>query len=179
MAANHTKAAFDTHPGSRFITFIGNQVHGCSGPGFQIRGTDCQVIEPVVSGIGPAEPVTSGIGPLLADDMDDRSGVGVYFAVGAERGRLRGGRICNVPYGVVVRDSNGISIVGTCIQNVLRCGVYVYVTNPYAELTDLVIEDIDIDGSPAASGIDLRVWDSSYRIGRVRCSGLATPAEAA
>jgi hypothetical protein len=163
IATNHTKAAFDTHPGSRFITFIGDQVHGCAAPAFQIRGQDCQVIEPIVSGLAPA----------LSDMTDGRSGVGVYFVFGAERGRLQGGRISSVPYGVIVRSSSDVSIVGTHLQNVLRCGVCVQVDGPYPNPTNLVIEDIDIAGSSTATGVDFEVWDNTYRLSRVRCSGLA------
>jgi hypothetical protein len=162
MASNHTKAAFDTHPGSRFITFIGDQVHGCTGPGFQIRGPDTQVIEPVVSGLAAA------IG-----DVEERSGVGVYFVQGADRGRLRGGRIANVPYGIILSGSDDISIVGTRIQNVQRYGICVHEYLPYPTPLNLSIDDVDIVGSPAATGIDFEVWDDSYRISRVRCSELA------
>ncbi len=162
VASNHTKAAFDTHPGSRFITFIGDQVHGCTGPGFQIRGPDCQVIEPVVSGLAPAP-----------GDSKGRSGVGVYFVQGADRGRLRGGRIANVPYGVIVRGSSDVSIVGTRLQNVLSRGIYIQADNAYPTPTHLRIDDIDIIGSPSATGIECEVWDPSFSISRVRCRELA------
>jgi hypothetical protein len=162
VASNHTKAAFDTHPGSRFITFIGNQAHGCTGPGFQIRGPDSQVIEPIISGLAPA-----------AGDNDGRSGVGVYFVQGADRGRLRGGRISSVPYGVIVRGSNDVSIVGARIQSVQRCGISVQDDRAYPVPINLTIDDVDIGDSPSATGVDFEVWDNSYRLSRVRCEKLA------
>jgi hypothetical protein len=168
VASNHTKAAFDTHPGSRFITFTGNQVHGCSGPAFQIRGPDCQVIEPVVSGLGPA-----------AGDADGRSAVGVYFVFGADRGRLRGGRIANVHHGVIVRDCSEVSVVGTRLQNVQDCGIEVIRDAAYPTPLDIAIDDVDIVGAATATGLRFGVWDDSYRIERVRCSGLARDVEGA
>jgi hypothetical protein len=166
VASNFTKAAFDTHPGSRFITFVGNHVHGCSGPAFQIRGPDCQVIEPVVSGLAPA-----------VGDSDGRSAVGVYFVFGADRGRVRGGRIANVHYGVIVRDSSEVSVVGTRLQNVLQCGIEVSRDGPYPNPTDIAIDDVDIVGGGAATGIRFLAWDDSYRLERVRYSGVAQEIE--
>jgi hypothetical protein len=168
VASNHTKAAFDTHPGSRFITFTGNQVHGCSGPAFQIRGPDCQVIEPVVSGLGPA-----------AGDEDGRSAVGVYFVFGADRGRLRGGRIAGVHHGVIIRDSSEVSVVGTRLQNVRECGVEVTRDGSYPTPVNIAIDDVDIVGASAATGLRFGVWDDSYRVERVRCRGLARDVEGA
>jgi hypothetical protein len=168
VASNHTKAAFDTHPGSRFITFTGNQVHGCSGPAFQIRGPDCQVIEPVVSGLGPA-----------AGDEDGRSAVGVYFVFGADRGRLRGGRIANVHHGVIVRDSSEVSVVGTRLQNVQECGIEVTRDGAYPTPVNIAIDDVDIVGAVTATGLRFGVWDDSYRVERVRCNGLARDIEGA
>lgn len=162
MATNYTKAAFDTHSGSRSITFIGNHVHGCTGPAFQIRGQDCAVIEPVISGLA------RGVG-----DVDGTSGVGVYFAQEAHRGRLRGGRISSVGCGVMVLGSSDVSIVGTRFENVLRYGICVAHDARFPNPVNLAVDDVDIIGSAAATGVHFEEWDNSHRLGRIRCSGLA------
>jgi hypothetical protein len=158
VASNHSKAAFDTHPGARHITFIGNQVRASTGPGFQVRGPDSQVIEPVVSGIGP----------VVGHERGDLVSIGVYFAVGADRGRLRGGRISNVAYGVVIRDSSDVSVVGTRIQNAWRAGVHVRREGTYPQPRHVTVDDIEVVSSPRAAAVEFQTWDDSFRLGRIR-----------
>lgn len=70
-------------------------------------------------------------------------------------------------------------MVGTRLQNVLECGIEVVRDGPYPIPVNIAIDDVDIVGASTATGLRFGAWDDSYRVERVRCSGLAKDVEGA
>jgi hypothetical protein len=84
IATEYTQAAFDTHPGSKWITFADCEAHGNAREGFQIRGTDSQVVNPTVS----------------------QATFGVAVIYGADRCRVSGGRLSRCDSGVLIESAD-------------------------------------------------------------------------
>ncbi len=110
QVTEHRSTAFDTHPGSRKIRFVncwasgGNSIIGSGEPtvgqvsGFQIRGPDCEIINPRVDNM-PCD--------------------GILLVNGADRARVIGGRINNV--GVANYNGPPLETSGIRVTNSDAC----------------------------------------------------------
>lgn len=129
IATNHSQAGFDCHPGARKIVFENLTVHNSypGAPGIQVRGPDCDVINPTISQTDP----------------------GVYFVYGADRGRLRGGRIDGCQTAVQVQDSDDCFIGGDVfLSSAAVNAVLLSSIDPGWTMNQVGIGDVVVEGSP-------------------------------
>lgn len=154
IATEFTQAAFDTHPGSRFITFDSCEAHGCTAQGFQIRGPDSAVINPVVS------QATKGVSAIY----------------GADRFLLRGGRLYGCDTGIEIDSSTDAMVKDVWVQSPVTNGLLVQESNaPWAGyVTGLTIDDVTVTGTPATAAFNFSVWNDAFQIGRIYAPSATT-----
>lgn len=146
---------FDVHPGGgRKWTFANCQsIAGDSagGPpaelgiqtsGFQIRGDDCLVRDPMTAGYD----------------------IGVQLVYG-EGNRVRGGDLSACDIGVLVNGSIGASVKGVKIKNPREHALEVKNTlDLLPTLTNVELDDIDVEGNPSGAAFEFTEWDDSFEI---------------
>jgi Right handed beta helix region len=153
---NHA-ACFDTHPGCRWITFANCEAHN-SGPeafGFQIRGIDCAVINPTVSGCQ----------------------TGIYIVYGADRCRVSGGRISGCEVGISIRDSDDARIDNVLIDNPIANGVVLHAEDVVYEnhIQKLRIRDVEVTGNPSGAAHAFELWRNGFDVRRCTAVSATTP----
>lgn len=151
-AMNHSQAAWDTHPGSRKIKFIGCEGHN-SYPGtavFQLRGPDMEIIG----------------GEATAAD------IGIWATFGADRLHVVGAKIRGCPIGIQLQDSDDCYIGGdTTIEQAATNGIYFHLHDagwPPGTPQRLTIDNTKIRGTPASGCIQFfaGIWQSpGFKIG--------------
>jgi len=135
---------FDTHHNARGIVFKNCVVHNTPGAAFQIRGSRCAVLDPIVSGA--------------------RCGVKVAF--GGDDNLIRGGRLSDCDTGIFVVSSDHVRVRGVLIDNPRTSGVKIERQTGYPSVAALDMDDVEVSGDPAGAAFDFnaRLDQSAWRI---------------
>ncbi len=166
VATGMTQAAFDSHPGARWVTFSDCDAVQCTSHGFQHRAPDCGVIDCNVTGAQS----------------------GVFLANGADRAKISGGRFRQLDYGIRVRNSDELTVNGgLTIDAPAIAGIW-YEAPAVAWAGHMVSADIDdvrINGTPSTAGIQFSAgaWAPGFRVGpgvripdaAAKITGMTTP----
>lgn len=155
IATEYNQTAFDTHPGSRKITFTDCEAHHCRSSGFKLRGPDQSVINPTVT----------------------QATQGVYVVYGADRARIVGGRLSGCDIGVKIQSSDDCFVGGDLlIDNPVEAGIQVDDDAAWgAFMTDLAIDGVEVTGNPSVAALDFtNQWHDNFRIERWRAPDATT-----
>jgi hypothetical protein len=154
IATEYTQAAFDTHPGSKWITFADCEAHGNAREGFQIRGTDSQVVNPTVS----------------------QATFGVAVIYGADRCRVSGGRLSRCDSGVLIESADDCYVGGgLMIDGPTTYGVRVVRDAAYAAaMSKFTLDDVDVTGNPATAAYAFDIWDDQFVVRNWRAPDAST-----
>lgn len=130
IARNHSQAAWDIHPGARRVTFQDLQTYN-SYPGtsaIQVRGPDCEVINPVV----------------------DQCDYGVQLIYGADRARVRGGRISGTIHAINIESSDDTYVGGgILLDQPTTDGILTSVDAGWTMSVGVALGELVITGSPS------------------------------
>lgn len=152
IATEYAEAGFDLHPGARRMTFADCQVHGSQSSGFQIRGPDCVVSNPVVSGATK----------------------GVFCVYGADRTVIRGGRLDGCDTGLDIDSSSAVHVTDVRIGSPRTNGVRTIRDADFPTMTGLVLRNVDVSGDPSGAAYQFTHWDSSFEVTDVKAPDATT-----